>query len=167
METPEHGGAPGTFYRLNLDLVREAYPDSDASWQRQRARETLSALNDAGLGPEFPKSPEDLASLVEDFDLRRAAWRSTVFLPSGRGVEVAMVDDLIGIRNGGDSSGPILIFTTQEWRSFSKGLMNNEFSDAFSRSEPSRGEELLNWVPNGTDRQELAVRVNQRLEEGN
>lgn len=55
------------------------------------------------------------------FDLSRAQWQS-----SGR-IEVAFVDDLIGMRDGHDPDGPVLVFTEAEWDAFVAGAKDGEF----------------------------------------
>lgn len=63
------------------------------------------------------------------FDLARAQWQSPV---GGGSVQVAFVDDLIGMRNGDDPDGPVLIFTEDEWDAFVLGAKDGEFDpDAF------------------------------------
>ncbi|QSB17436.1 DUF397 domain-containing protein [Natronosporangium hydrolyticum] len=59
--------------------------------------------------------------LKGDFDLSRAEWRS-----SGR-IEIAFVDDLIGMRDGENPDGPILIFDEAEWEAFVAGAKDGEF----------------------------------------
>ena len=72
-----------------------------------------------------------------------ARWRSTpratstCAAPSGSGpartrsdeaaVEVAFVDDLIGMRNSADPDGPVLVFTQAEWDAFVAGAQDGEF----------------------------------------
>lgn len=68
------------------------------------------------------------------FDLARAEWQA----PAGGGnVQVAFVDDLIGMRNGDDPDGPILIFTEDEWDAFVLGAKDGEFDpEAFDEPVP-------------------------------
>jgi hypothetical protein len=42
-------------------------------------------------------------------------------------VEVAFVDDLIGLRNSDHPEGPILVFTQREWEAFIAGAKDGEF----------------------------------------
>ncbi|HEY8471271.1 MAG TPA: DUF397 domain-containing protein [Natronosporangium sp.] len=58
------------------------------------------------------------------FDLSRARWQS-----SGEGgrIQVAFVDDLIGMRDAQDPDGPVLIFTEAEWDAFVAGAKDGEF----------------------------------------
>ena len=62
-----------------------------------------------------------------DFDNSRAVWRSAPGDSHGSRVEVAFVDDLIGLRNGADPDSPILVFTQSEWDAFVAGAKDGEF----------------------------------------
>ncbi len=42
-------------------------------------------------------------------------------------VEVAFVDDLIGLRNSADPQGAVLVFTQAEWDAFVAGARDGEF----------------------------------------
>jgi hypothetical protein len=57
------------------------------------------------------------------FDHTRAEWRSA---PDSN-VEIAFVDDLIGMRDGRQPEGPILVFTEAEWEAFVLGAKDGEF----------------------------------------
>lgn len=59
--------------------------------------------------------------LKGDFDASRAQWRG-----SGR-IEIAFVDDLIGMRDSRDPDGPVLVFTEDEWEAFVAGAKDGEF----------------------------------------
>jgi hypothetical protein len=72
------------------------------------------------------------------FDTSRAVWRRAAedtpvaALPAGSDgpdghIEVAFVDDLIGVRNSADPHGPILVFTESEWDAFVGGAKDGEF----------------------------------------
>jgi Domain of unknown function (DUF397) len=77
------------------------------------------------------------------FDTSRAVWRRAEDLtgPSQDNrpaptdtddsvygdVEVAFVDDLIGLRNSDHPEGPILVFTQKEWEAFIAGAKDGEF----------------------------------------
>lgn len=56
-----------------------------------------------------------------EFDLSRAQWQS-----SGR-IQVAFVDDLIGMRDGEEPDGPVLVFDQAEWDAFVAGAKDGEF----------------------------------------
>lgn len=61
-------------------------------------------------------------------DLTRAAWyKSTRSSGNGNCVEVAAVDDVVGVRDSKDRSGPVLVFTASEWRAFVAGAKDGEF----------------------------------------
>jgi hypothetical protein len=58
------------------------------------------------------------------FDLGRAVWRSAG--DDGR-VQIAFVDDLVGMRDRQDPDGPVLVFTEAEWHAFTAGARAGEF----------------------------------------
>ena len=60
-------------------------------------------------------------------DSSRAVWRSAPGESYGSRVEVAFVDDLIGLRNGADPHSPVLVFTQDEWDAFVAGAKDGEF----------------------------------------
>ena len=62
-----------------------------------------------------------------DFDIDRAVWRSAPGDAGGSRVEVAFVDDLIGLRNGAEPDSPVLVFTQDEWLAFVDGAKDGEF----------------------------------------
>jgi Domain of unknown function (DUF397) len=63
-----------------------------------------------------------------DFDLSRAVWQRVGEEPVEHGaVEVAFVDDLIGLRNSADPQGAVLVFTQAEWDAFVAGARDGEF----------------------------------------
>jgi hypothetical protein len=62
-----------------------------------------------------------------DFDSSRAVWRSAPGDSGDSRVEVAFVDDLIGLRNGADPASPVLVFTQAEWDAFVAGAKDGEF----------------------------------------
>jgi hypothetical protein len=65
------------------------------------------------------------------FDESRAAWRRA----EGSTIEIAFVDDLIGMRNAEDQDGEILIFTEAEWDAFVLGARDGEFDpEAFDNA---------------------------------
>jgi len=63
------------------------------------------------------------------FDLGRAKWqRAAGPTADGEGhIEVAFVDDLIGMRSSADPDGPMLVFTQDEWDAFVGGARDGEF----------------------------------------
>ncbi|MEU3455956.1 DUF397 domain-containing protein [Micromonospora sp. NPDC006766] len=62
-----------------------------------------------------------------DFDLTRAVWQRAEDDTSESAVEVAFVDDLIGMRNSAEPDGPVLVFTQAEWDAFVAGAQDGEF----------------------------------------
>ena len=65
-----------------------------------------------------------------DFDLSRAVWQSAPADPADGDdsrVEVAFVDDLIGLRNSAEPDGAVLVFTRDEWDAFVGGAKDGEF----------------------------------------
>jgi hypothetical protein len=62
-----------------------------------------------------------------EFDLSRAVWQRAKDDDSGSAVEVAFVDDLIGLRNSADPDGTVLVFTKGEWDAFVGGAQDGEF----------------------------------------
>ena len=61
------------------------------------------------------------------FDTSRAVWQSAPGDGGDSRVEVAFVDDLIGLRNGADPESPVLVFTQAEWDAFVAGAKDGEF----------------------------------------
>ena len=54
--------------------------------------------------------------------------KSTLSLANGNCVEVAdLPGGRIGVRNSRDPNGPVLRFTSDEWRAFLGGARNGEF----------------------------------------
>lgn len=62
--------------------------------------------------------------LKGEFDLSRAEWQSSG--ADGR-IQVAFVDDLIGMRDGKNPDGPVLVFDEAEWDAFVAGAKDGEF----------------------------------------
>lgn len=61
-------------------------------------------------------------------DLTRAAWRkSSRSSGNGNCVEVAVVDEVVAVRDTKDRSGPMLVFTAPEWQAFVAGAKAGEF----------------------------------------
>jgi hypothetical protein len=72
-------------------------------------------------------SPSVLTRAKGEFDLRRAVWQRAPGDGSAGGIEVAFVDDLVGLRNSARPAGPVLVFTRPEWDAFVAGAQNGEF----------------------------------------
>ncbi|HZM78470.1 MAG TPA: DUF397 domain-containing protein [Candidatus Limnocylindrales bacterium] len=64
-----------------------------------------------------------------EIDLTDAQWRKS--RRSGaygdNCVEVAFVDEAIAVRDSKDTSGPVLVFTRDEWDAFVAGAKDGEF----------------------------------------
>jgi hypothetical protein len=61
-------------------------------------------------------------------DLSRAPWRKSSYSGNGTNcVEVAIIDDVIAVRDSKNRSGPALRFTCSEWRAFLAGAKDGEF----------------------------------------
>jgi hypothetical protein len=62
-------------------------------------------------------------------DLSRAQWRkSTKSQGNGQCVEVADLDGhAVAVRDSKDQDGPVLVFTSTEWRAFLAGAKDGEF----------------------------------------
>jgi len=62
------------------------------------------------------------------FDAGKAEWKRATGDDGVPGrIEVAFVGDLIGMRDGGDADGAILVFTQAEWDAFVGGVGDGEF----------------------------------------
>ncbi|MET8773421.1 DUF397 domain-containing protein [Nocardia sp. NPDC004654] len=61
-------------------------------------------------------------------DLSRARWfKSSHSQGGGECVEVAFVDDAVGVRDSKNPTGPALVFTPGEWDAFTAGVREGEF----------------------------------------
>jgi hypothetical protein len=60
-------------------------------------------------------------------DLSRATWRKSTRSGNNGCVEVAFVEDHVGVRDSKDRQGPILTFTPTEWTAFIGGVRAGEF----------------------------------------
>jgi uncharacterized protein DUF397 len=62
-------------------------------------------------------------------DLSRAAWRtSTRSQNDGQCVEVAFLDGQVAVRDSKHPTGPVLVFTGDEWATFLDGVARGEFN---------------------------------------
>ncbi len=66
-----------------------------------------------------------------DAEASGSRWvKSSLSYANGDCVEVATLPDgSIGVRHSKDSQGPILRFTSSEWRAFIGGVRNGEFGN--------------------------------------
>ncbi len=62
-------------------------------------------------------------------DITGAVWHKSSRSENNGGacVEVAELSDAVAVRDSKDQSGPILIFTPEEWRAFVGGVKDGEF----------------------------------------
>jgi hypothetical protein len=60
-------------------------------------------------------------------DPATANWRKSSHSSNNGCIEVARSGDQIAVRDSKDPSGPVLVFTTHEWRAFVNGVRDGEF----------------------------------------
>ena len=60
-------------------------------------------------------------------DRTRIVWRKSSWSVSNSCVEVAFIDRRVAVRDSKDQSGPVLMFTADEWLAFLGGIRNGEF----------------------------------------
>jgi uncharacterized protein DUF397 len=60
-------------------------------------------------------------------DLTTAPWRTSSLCDLNGCVEVAILDDQVVVRDAKDRAGPVLVFSTSEWRAFVGGVRGGEF----------------------------------------
>ena len=60
-------------------------------------------------------------------EFAKARWRKSIHSGDGECVEVALVEDAVGVRDSKNPAGPSLVFTTGEWSAFIKGVKSGEF----------------------------------------
>jgi hypothetical protein len=56
-----------------------------------------------------------------------ATWHTSTLCSSGTCVAVAFRQDMIGMRDTKDPSGPVLVFSTGEWEAFISAVRGGEF----------------------------------------
>jgi hypothetical protein len=57
-------------------------------------------------------------------------WQKSTYSSAGNCVELAQIGKLIAMRDSKDPTGPVLMFTGDEWRAFCGGVLAGEF-DSF------------------------------------
>ncbi|WP_324198690.1 DUF397 domain-containing protein [Nocardia amamiensis] len=63
-----------------------------------------------------------------NIDLTGAVWRKAGEGSGNDSVEVALLaDGHVGLRNGKEPDGPVLVFTPGEWAAFTAGVHDGEF----------------------------------------
>jgi Domain of unknown function (DUF397) len=60
-------------------------------------------------------------------DLSSAEWHKSTLSQANGCVEVAIQDDGVAVRDSKDRSGPVLVFTRQEWEAFVGGVRAGDF----------------------------------------
>lgn len=64
-------------------------------------------------------------------DLSGAKWFKSSFSGSTKDcVEVAFLEDAVGVRDSKNPAGPALIFSPSEWSAFTSGVQHGEFDQA-------------------------------------
>ncbi len=89
------------------------------------------AVNDtASDGAPVNEAPfDDKAHIRDKLDFSNAEWITSTDDEDEPGVEVAFVDGYVGMRNGADPEGPVLVFTPEEWDAFVLGAKDGEFDE--------------------------------------
>jgi Domain of unknown function (DUF397) len=54
-------------------------------------------------------------------------WRKSSHSGGNGCVEVAVVGDVVAVRDSKDQAGPVLLFSAHEWRAFAAGMRDGEF----------------------------------------
>lgn len=91
---------------------------------------TVDTPEPATQGPDVPGAPvDDKAHIRHELDFADAEWITSTEDDDEPGVEIAFVDGYIGMRNGADPDGPVLVFTPEEWDAFVAGAKDGEFDE--------------------------------------
>lgn len=72
---------------------------------------------------EIPHNPR----AAPDHDWRRSSYSIGA---NSTCVEVVIVGELVCVRDSKDIAGPALVYTTEEWRVFVRGMLAGEFDIA-------------------------------------
>ena len=76
-----------------------------------------------------PAPVDDKAHIRDDLDFSHAEWITSTDDEDEPGVEIAFVDGYVGMRNGAEPEGPVLVFTPEEWDAFVLGAKDGEFDE--------------------------------------
>ena len=145
---PSEARTPGSFYRVSIELISCARPDLNRAGHKRIAGEVAQAVRAAAHTHAMPVESDPYA----DFDSAKAVWISAATSKrSGSWIEVTFVEGLIGLRNGADPDGPILVFTEAEWDDFVAGVLGGDYmfdsGDATRSSDMSeRGRMVVNML---------------------
>lgn len=91
---------------------------------------TVDPSDPAAQRPGVPDTPvDDKAHIRHELDFSTAEWITSTEDDDEPGVEIAFVDGYIGMRNGADPDGPVLVFTPEEWDAFVAGAKDGEFDE--------------------------------------
>jgi Domain of unknown function (DUF397) len=60
-------------------------------------------------------------------DLSGAVWRKSRHSETNACVEVAVIGDVVAVRDSKDPSGSVLVFRPHEWSAFVGGVKDGEF----------------------------------------
>src|SRR5262245_26550927 len=94
----------------------------------RRARRGLVVIAMAGAAAPVHNGRVTRHPTKGIFDISRAQWQRAEGAEGLAGqIEIAFVDDLIGMRDGADPDGPVPIFTQPEWEAFVGGVEDGEF----------------------------------------
>ena len=72
---------------------------------------------------------DDKAHIRHELDFTDAEWITSTEDDDEPGVEIAFVDGYIGMRNGAEPEGPVLVFTPEDWDAFVAGAKDGEFDE--------------------------------------
>lgn len=89
------------------------------------AKRGIMSEGDVSEQPVF----DDKAHIRHKLDFSKAEWITSTDDDDEPGVEIAFVDGYVGMRNGADPDGPVLVFTPEEWDAFVLGAKDGEFDE--------------------------------------
>jgi hypothetical protein len=55
-------------------------------------------------------------------------WHKSTWSDDGGCVEIALADDLIGVRDSKNPEGPVLTFNRREWDAFTAGILDGSLT---------------------------------------